>query len=114
MILLILITAITPTHIHNHPGIWVAGNNLIMDTTTKVRSATESSWLPNLLVLFNFLAIVPSTISLKPHLISRFFARDPTPVFAKKAVEILVPPPQVAIFLLDFRLSESFERKIWQ
>jgi hypothetical protein len=48
------------------------------------------------------------------HLISRFFTRDPTPVFAKKAVEILVPPPQVAIFLRDFRLSESFERKNWQ
>ena len=48
------------------------------------------------------------------HLISQLFACDPTTVFAKKAVEILVPPPQVAIFLLDFRLSESFKRKIWQ
>ena len=67
MILLILITAITPPHIHNHCGIWIAGNNLNKDTTTKMRSAIVSSWLPNLLVLFVFLAIVPSTISLKPH-----------------------------------------------
>ena len=66
MILLILIAAITPPQIHNHPGIWIAGNNLMMDTTTKMRSETVSSWLPNLLVLFVFLAIVPSTISLNP------------------------------------------------
>ena len=67
MILLILITAIVPNHIHNHPGIGIAGNSLNKDTTTKMRSAIVSSWLPNLLVLFVFLAIVPSTISLKPH-----------------------------------------------
>ena len=66
MILLILITAITPPHIHNHCGTWITGNNLNKDTTTKMRSAIVSSWLPNLLVLFVFLAIVPSTISLKP------------------------------------------------
>ena len=67
MILLILITVITLPHIHNHTGIWISGNNLNKDTTTKMRSATVSSWLPNLLVLFVFLAIVPSAISLKPH-----------------------------------------------
>ena len=67
MILLTLITAITPPHIHNHCGIRITGNNLNKDATTKMRSAIVSSWLPNLLVLFVFLAIVPSTISLKPH-----------------------------------------------
>ena len=67
MILPILITAITPPHIHNHPGIWIAGNNLNKDAATKMRSAIVSSWLPNSLVLFVFLAIVPSIISLKPH-----------------------------------------------
>ena len=66
-ILLILIAAITHTHIHNHCGIWIAGNNLNKDATTKMRSAIVSNWLPNLLVVFVFLAIVPSTISLKPH-----------------------------------------------
>ena len=67
MILLILITAITLPHIHSHCGIWITGNNLNKDTTTKMRSAIVSSWLPNLLVLCVFLAIIPSTISLKPH-----------------------------------------------
>ena len=66
MILLILITAITPPHIHNHCGILIAGNNLNKDTITKMKSAIVSSWLPILLVLFVFLAIVPSTISLNP------------------------------------------------
>ncbi len=66
MKLLILIAAITPTHIHNQWGIWSAGKNLIMDTTAKMRSATVSNWLPNLLALFVFLAMVPSIISLKP------------------------------------------------
>ena len=67
MMLLILISAITLPHIHNHCGIWIAGKNLNKDTTTKMKSAIVSSWLPNLLVLFVFLAIVPSIISLKPH-----------------------------------------------
>lgn len=67
IILLILTTAIKPLHIHNYHGIWITGNNLNEDTTTKMRSAIVSSWLPNLLVLFVFLAIVPSIISLKPH-----------------------------------------------
>ena len=66
MILLILITAITPHHIHNHNGIWIVGNSLNKDTTTKIESAAVSNWFPNLLVLFVFLAIVPSIISLKP------------------------------------------------
>ena len=66
MILLILIIAIKPPHIHSHCGIWSAGNNLTKDAATKMRSAAVSSWLPNLLVLFVFLAIVPSAISLKP------------------------------------------------
>ena len=67
MILLILITAIIPPHIHNHCGIGIAGKNLNKDTITKMKSAIVSSWLPNLLVLFVFLAIAPSTISLKLH-----------------------------------------------
>ena len=66
MMLLILISAITAPHIHKHCGICIAGNNLNKDTATKMRSATVSSWLPNLLALFVFLAIVPSTISLNP------------------------------------------------
>ena len=65
-ILPILIIAMTPPHIHNHPGIWIAGNNLNKDTATKMRSATVSNRLPKLLVLFAFLAMVPSIISLKP------------------------------------------------
>ena len=57
MILLILITAMPPPHIHNHPGIWIAGNSLIIDAATKRRSATVSILAPNSLVLFVFLAI---------------------------------------------------------
>ena len=75
IILPILIIAIIPPQIHNHPGRWVSGNSLITDASTKTRSATVSSWLPNLLLLFVFLAMVPSIISLKPqrrYVISNF------------------------------------------
>jgi len=65
-ILLILTTAITPAHIHNHCEIEISGHNLNKDIATKIKSAIVSSWLPNLLVLFVFLAIAPSTISLNP------------------------------------------------
>ena len=66
-ILQIFIIAMMPPHIHNHLGISIAGNSLNNDTATKKKSAIVSNRLPNLLVLFVFLAIAPSTISLKPH-----------------------------------------------
>ena len=66
-ILLILMAAITPTQIHNHLGIWIAGNNRNKDAATKRKSAMVSSWLPNWVAVFVFLAMVPSIISLKPH-----------------------------------------------
>ena len=66
MILQVLITAIIPPQIQSHPGTGIADSNLMIDTTAKMRSAAVSSWLPNSLTLFVFLAIVPSSISLKP------------------------------------------------
>ena len=39
----ILIAAIAPPHSHSHPGIWIAGSNLIKDTDVKMRSAIVSS-----------------------------------------------------------------------
>ena len=42
-ILLVLIAAIALPQIHNHPGIWIAGNNLNKDTATKMKSAMVSS-----------------------------------------------------------------------
>ena len=66
MILVILISAITLPHIHKKNGILITGNNLIKDISIKMKSAKVSSWLPNLVTLFVFLAIVPSIISVKP------------------------------------------------
>ena len=69
MILLILISAITAPHTHNHPGALIVGKILIKAAVTNVRSAAVSILDPNSLVLFVFLAIVPSIISLKPQVI---------------------------------------------
>ena len=103
MILLILITAITPPHIHNHPGIWIAGNNLNKEAATKMRSAIVSSWLPNLLVLFVFLAIVPSIISLRPQ--KRYVILNATENAGKTSNKILPRIRQpVSIFARCFAI----------
>ena len=44
----------------------INGKNLIKDTAQNMKSATESNRIPNSLILFVFLATVPSTISLNP------------------------------------------------
>ena len=65
-ILMILIIAMRLPQIHNHGGRWIAGKILTNDTVTNTRSAAVSSLAPRSLVLFVFLATVPSSMSLKP------------------------------------------------
>ena len=62
----ILTAAITQIHPHNHAANWIIGKNFITDTAVNTRSETVSSLEPNSLTAFIFLAMVPSTISVKP------------------------------------------------
>ena len=65
-ILLILMMAMTAIQLQSQFGIGMIGNNLIKATAMKIKSETVSNFSPNSLILFVFLATVPSIISLSP------------------------------------------------
>ena len=58
--------AMTQIHPHIHAASRISGRNFSKDTSVNTRSAAVSSIEPNALTAFIFLAMVPSTISVKP------------------------------------------------
>lgn len=67
--LITLITAIMIIQMISHIGMWIAGMSLIRHTTTKTKSAAESSFDPNSLTVPVFRATIPSIMSLTPAMI---------------------------------------------